>query len=508
MEIRQVREPGATGDLGHRQGGLLEQSGRRTQPGLAEQGLEAATAQFAHQVPGAVDADAEMPGEIGQADVLAMPGEHVTPEAFSAPSPGQDGTSAARSMGCRMPSRSPLVAPSCATRRVYIHAVNFDQGYAYPADAADLTAARIRGVAQYRQRRYTLAGRPNYIAPAIGLRQGRQVECRYKITLDDLVTRRRFADCIGYTGGHYDNHAVDYEFESAEARFWVWACRQWWSRVACDIPYRAIVPVGLDNCWIASRCLGVSQDAHYALRMQRDLQRIGEVSGLTAAMAAKRGLAAIDVPLPELQAALRSSGALSAVNESDGFGVHADAGWIGVQPAQDLPALSDPSWDIAGPAMWRLARAPAAAADGLAELARSGDDPAAWRAACILAQRGDPAALAAGAVEAIALRHRPDAGEAAAAGRLLSLLEGVQTGSIRDPFTPPLRVADGVPARVADDERQPVRYDGRWQVRLAVLRARRAIGIASAPSDEDRSDHRLLVRRAFAGIAATGAARG
>ncbi|NJL32343.1 MAG: FAD-dependent oxidoreductase [Phycisphaerales bacterium] len=167
--------------------------------------------------------------------------------------------------------------------------VNFDAGWCDATDAQDLTRARMVGLLHYLKDHYTNLERPTYLAPAIGLRQSRQVVTDHVLSLDDLVIGRRFEDVIGYSGCHYDNHAVDYDQESDEALFWIWLNRNWRNPVAAQMPYRMLLPKGLDNVWIASRCAGVSQDAHHSLRMQRDMQRIGEAAGIAAALCATAG---------------------------------------------------------------------------------------------------------------------------------------------------------------------------------------------------------------------------
>lgn len=270
--------------------------------------------------------------------------------------------------------------------------VNFDQGFVDPTDVEDLSRARLLGIAQYRLPAYTPA-RPTYIAPAIGLRQARHIATRTTLQLDDLIARRRFPDSVGRTGCHYDNHATDYEFESDEGLFWVWGCRAWSVRTACDIPFGILVPQDLDNAFIASRCLGVSQDAHHSLRMQRDMQRIGEVAGLAAVQVARRG----SVDLPALQTALRTSGALAETVA--GEAVEAGQPWyahFGPTPDQaqfaELAAdLRAADWGVAGPAMWRAYRAGDRAA--LLPLLEDGNPLLGWRAAVVLAMLGEAAAL-------------------------------------------------------------------------------------------------------------------
>ena len=188
--------------------------------------------------------------------------------------------------------------------------INYDAGFVDPTDTEDLTRARQLGLSHYVQAKYDEIERPTYIAPALGLRQGRHIETDYVLQLNDLVSRATFPDVVGHTGAHYDNHAIDYEFETDEAMFWTWVCRQWKTKVACELPYRMILPVGFDNMWIACRAAGVSIEAHHSMRMQRDIQRLGEIAGYAASLAVKDNANARTIAYPKLRALLEKTGAL------------------------------------------------------------------------------------------------------------------------------------------------------------------------------------------------------
>jgi hypothetical protein len=274
---------------------------------------------------------------------------------------------------------------------VKLHIINFDAGYCDATDASDLTRARLASVRQYVQARYDAESRPTYIAPVLGVRQSRQIETDYMLTLDDLIDRRSFPDAIGYTGCHYDNHARDYEFESVEAAFWVWVCQQWYGRLACEIPYGMLLPRGLKNVVLACRAAGVSEEAHHSFRMQRDVQRIGEAAGLACALTAKAGLADCrEVPFEQLRIRLVETGALGLPDLPDRmFGEHADAAYLKGAPGQIDSWLASLRGGPATEALWHLYRHEQPARPHITALAASPDDTLSWRAAAILAMWGD-----------------------------------------------------------------------------------------------------------------------
>lgn len=271
---------------------------------------------------------------------------------------------------------------------------NFDRGFVDPTDSEDMTRARLAGVHGFAAPVVNAVNRLACIAPLIGLRQGRLIATDYLLTLDDLMDRQRFDDAVGYTGSHYDNHADDYEFESLDALFLVWCAGLWGARTACEIPYRMLLPNGLSNVWIACRAAGVTEEAAHSFRMQRDLLRIGEVCGLAAALALKRGTHNRAVPYAELRERLDRSGALTlppASSPSFRKGVTA-ADFASPATEPGASALRGAEF---GPALWRLYRASPKAADAeLRALLRSDDADASWRAAMLFAAWGEAASEA------------------------------------------------------------------------------------------------------------------
>ncbi|MFA9478849.1 FAD-dependent oxidoreductase [Phycisphaerales bacterium AB-hyl4] len=281
-------------------------------------------------------------------------------------------------------------------QRVLLRYTNYDAGWVDPTDPDDLSRARVVGVCQYLRDSYGNWTRPTYIAPAIGLRQGRQIETRYMLTMADLIERRQFADVIGFTGAHYDNHSIDFEFESDEGLFWVWLCRQWRTRLACEMPYGMIVPRDLDNVWIASRALGVTMDAHSTCRMQRDMQRVGEAAGHAAALAVAHRLPARDLPISELQSRLAETGAIDVkranTNVFDDLVVEAEALASPIDDEQIEQGLDHLARGVAHASLWYLYRSPERARSAVLEHLQSDNPHVSWLSAGIAAMWGDATA--------------------------------------------------------------------------------------------------------------------
>lgn len=278
--------------------------------------------------------------------------------------------------------------------RVRITGRNFDAGWCDATDSEDLTRARMVGIAQHQLDKATNTERITMVAPAIGLRQTRQIDTEYTLTFDDQISNKQFDDIIGYAGSNHDTHFVDYAMESDEAVFWINMTRNWFTAFAHPLSYRMLLPRGLKNVGIAARCMGLTQDAHHATRMMRDMQRIGEAIGDAAAMMAIDGHKDLrDVPMAQLQSRLKETGAIvddvtqiKAVWARSIFAgsIHTDTLDLKVSEqllAESLEQLRAGEW---GRHLWLLMKnCKAVEADVLAVMRSSDNEKARWFAAGI-----------------------------------------------------------------------------------------------------------------------------
>lgn len=434
-----------------------------------------------------------------------------------------------------------------------VHSCNFDAGWVDPADVEDLTRARLTGTAQHFETLASVEGSVFAVSPWIGLRQSRHIETDYLVTMADLVGSARFDDSIGVTETVADTHSVDFEFESDELAFYYWTCRGFRHVMRCELPYRMMLPRGLSNVWVACRAAGIAVDAAYGLRMQRDLQRMGEAAGIAAAAAAANGVGAREVNLRQLQAALTASGAKSSAPEAES-GLQADALLAALD--QGLP----------GVAFWHLFQN--AHRFGEAIRARlSHDNPrVTFYAAAILAMAGDASAEPR-LIEALVSREQGPAPEEkpvpgafaqcidlpfwmqavvllrrVGTAACLSTLEALastpgqplnvrttialtlerlverlgpraeiraaaaalEQTELPDPVLPPSRslwrTLNGQPQKkLANDRGAKVAQDHTWQLQLVLVRIRRHAGWAGDRNDARflSKDHRGIVRRAL-----------
>jgi hypothetical protein len=129
-------------------------------------------------------------------------------------------------------------------------------------------------------------------APSAGQRRARAVRCDYDMTQDDCTEGRAFEDRVGCFS-FIDNNR--YLVRDAGAY---------------DIPYRALIPRGLDNVLVAGRMMSVDLVAHNSTRNTACCLLCGQAAGTAAATAAAAGASTREVPVDELQERLRRGGAL------------------------------------------------------------------------------------------------------------------------------------------------------------------------------------------------------
>lgn len=155
-------------------------------------------------------------------------------------------------------------------------------------------------------------------APQIGVRETRRIVGDYTLSTDDVVEGRPFEDVITTVSFAMDIHHPDNGGQSALR---VGANR----RGVYDIPYRALIPRGLDQVLVAGRCISGSHEAHASYRVKGPCMAMGQAAGVAAALAVRDGVSVRDLEITVLREELFTQGvdlpkerpALSFVDEVD-----------------------------------------------------------------------------------------------------------------------------------------------------------------------------------------------
>jgi FAD dependent oxidoreductase len=173
-------------------------------------------------------------------------------------------------------------------------------------DPVQLTHAEIEGRRQaWEYARFLREQVPGFeravmvtTSPAIGVRESRRVHGRYRLTAEDVLAGRRFDDEIALCGAPIEDHHA-----GADTR---------WRHVpgVYGIPYRCLLPAGVEGLLVAGRCFSATHDAHASARSMGTCMAMGQAAGTAAALAAAAGGVAGELPAGTLRARLRDDGAL------------------------------------------------------------------------------------------------------------------------------------------------------------------------------------------------------
>lgn len=142
----------------------------------------------------------------------------------------------------------------------------------------------------------------SYFTPHVvaGVRESRNIIGRYEITQEDVLGGRKFDDTIGQICFPVDIHHPD----TGQALF-----VDIGDDGAFDVPYRALLPQGVDNLIVAGRCLSATHFAHGATRNMAPCLVTGQAAGTAAAMAAQRNASVATLDVGMLQERLIQDGA-------------------------------------------------------------------------------------------------------------------------------------------------------------------------------------------------------
>jgi hypothetical protein len=148
-----------------------------------------------------------------------------------------------------------------------------------------LTAAEIAGRRQALEYARFLVDRvPGYetaslvaLGTQIGIRETRRVFGDGRLTRDDVLSARQFADQVGLCGAPIEDHRA-----GPDTR---WAYLPPGSAVG--IPFATLVVRDAVNVLVAGRCFSATHDAHASVRSMAQCMAMGQAAGTAAAMASR-----------------------------------------------------------------------------------------------------------------------------------------------------------------------------------------------------------------------------
>ena len=214
--------------------------------------------------------------------------------------------------GRNFPRKTPIIRPQhheIEWRVNLTQVANPDGSAVDGTDAVQLSQGEIEGrrqiAASFAMLREGIPGFANAyivdIPPQIGVRETRRVMGDYVLTEEDVLGCASFPDTIGVNGWPVEDHvAGDVVFRWPDIPG---------SRGFNHLPYRMLLPLGLDNLFVVGRCASMTHGGQSAARVSGACFVMGEAAGVAAAMAVRGNGTVRDVDVGALQAALVRQGA-------------------------------------------------------------------------------------------------------------------------------------------------------------------------------------------------------
>lgn len=130
--------------------------------------------------------------------------------------------------------------------------------------------------------------------PLLGIRQTRFIQGEYRLTASDALQGQTFADAIAISPCpiiHYYGY------------------RRYLEHEGYDIPYRCLVPLGVENLLVAGRCISSDQEPYESHRAMAPMMAIGQGAGAAAALCASQGVTPRSLNPQAVRELLHSQGA-------------------------------------------------------------------------------------------------------------------------------------------------------------------------------------------------------
>src|SRR5947208_12148500 len=179
----------------------------------------------------------------------------------------------------------------------------------------DLTRGEIGGRRQAVQAFEFLRTVPGFeksyivdLPPQLGIRETRRVIGGYMLSGDDVLGCASFEDSIGVNGWPMEQHVagdVTFTFPPIPE-----------SRGFNELPYRMLVPEGIDNLLIGGRCASLTHEGQSAAGVSGACFAMGEAAGAAAALALSGNTIPRDIAVEKLQQALKQHGAFIGRDQS------------------------------------------------------------------------------------------------------------------------------------------------------------------------------------------------
>lgn len=152
------------------------------------------------------------------------------------------------------------------------------------------------------------------IASLPGIREGNVIDGRRRLTAHDFLLGERAQNPVIYAYSDLDKHGQDTAFDSEIFRKWRMLSNLAAANVTVPIPLDCLLPKEYDNIIVAGRSLSVDHELLTCTRMNRDMQKLGEVCADAVKISIETGRKIADINYALLKSMLEKTGCLSESN--------------------------------------------------------------------------------------------------------------------------------------------------------------------------------------------------
>lgn len=173
-----------------------------------------------------------------------------------------------------------------------------------PTESESLTSGEIEGRRQVQGlmhffRKYVAGCKDAVLlcsASTLGIRESRHPHGHYILKAEDLISGITPEDSIALASNSVDVHGGG---DSPSSSVYTVINAKWYG-----IPYRSLVPLGVDNLLLAGRDLSATSDAAGAVRVMPPAMAMGQAAGVAAALSVSKGVAPANLDFSDIKDAL------------------------------------------------------------------------------------------------------------------------------------------------------------------------------------------------------------
>ena len=146
------------------------------------------------------------------------------------------------------------------------------------------------------------------VAPVCGVREGVRYLGEETLRYSDIILEKPSEKVLFYAYSDIDKHGHDTALDDELYQNWWVVINLATVTVRIPVPMRAVIPKGLEGIVTAGRCMSIDSYASSAVRMNRDMFRMGECVGVGCAMAVKSGCGFADIDYEQFKSRVEEYG--------------------------------------------------------------------------------------------------------------------------------------------------------------------------------------------------------